>query len=93
MGRHRGRPHLVQLMSNGYRAALIEYLVERAARIRFELMRAGPGAMLAAITDSRDDLATAAPLAHPDLDEMTPEEILEATPLMVRLRALQAARA
>lgn len=58
-------------------------------RVRFELMRPGMDAMLAAVTGHRDELAAAAPLAGLALDEMT-LEVLEATPLMIRLRALQA---
>lgn len=83
-----GRPHLIAEMDAEYVESVISHLEERVVGFYYDSMRRSLVQMLGDTLHGRvnaDVVASAA--GAPGMDELTPAQWLESTPLMRRLRA------
>lgn len=88
-----GRPHLISDMSDAYIADVVAHLEAHVVTFYYDSMRRSLIQMLGDTMLGRlnpDAVASAA--GAPGLDELTPTQWLEGTPLMRRLRARRSPR-
>lgn len=84
-----GTPHRLEEMSDQYRRAVISFLLESAAHFHFgQVLRAELGKLIDALDGTPNGDALGEAVGMLPVRAMEPQQWLESTPLMRRLRLL-----